>query len=60
MELPLGAIFYTSQNPIDRVYFPYTGVVSFVGLTNGQFVEAGMFGSNTAIGAGAPWMVRSP
>jgi CRP-like cAMP-binding protein len=37
------------------VYFPQTGVISLiVGLTTGQFVEAGMLGRNSVIGAGAP------
>jgi hypothetical protein len=37
------------------VYFPQTGVISLiVGLTSGQFVEAGMLGRNGVIGAGAP------
>jgi CRP-like cAMP-binding protein len=38
---------------IDRVYFPYTGVVSLVvGLSGGQFIEAAMFGRNSLIGGG--------
>jgi CRP-like cAMP-binding protein len=54
MELGLGAIFYRAQDTIDRVYFPHTGVVSLVvGLASGQFVEAGMFGRNSAVGGGA-------
>jgi CRP-like cAMP-binding protein len=39
---------------ISRVYFPHTGVVSLiVGLSGGQFIEAGMFGRNSVIGVGA-------
>lgn len=54
LELPLGAIFYKAEDKISRLYFPESGVVSLVvGFTNGQFVEAGMFGRNGVIGAGA-------
>jgi CRP-like cAMP-binding protein len=39
---------------IERVYFPHTGIVSIVvGLSSGQFVEAGMLGRNGVVGAGA-------
>ncbi len=45
MKLPLGVIFYRAGDIIDRVYFPFSGVVSLVvGVNSGQFVEAGMFG----------------
>ena len=37
------------------MYFPHAGIISLiVGLTSGQFVEAGMLGRNGVIGAGAP------
>jgi CRP-like cAMP-binding protein len=37
-----------------RVYFPHAGIVSLiVGLSTGQFVEAGMLGRNGVVGAGA-------
>ena len=37
------------------MYFPHTGVVSVVvGLTSGQFVEAGMLGRNSGVGSAAP------
>ncbi|ACK52626.1 cyclic nucleotide-binding protein [Methylocella silvestris BL2] len=54
MKLPLGVIFYRAEDIIDRVYFPSSGVVSLiVGVSSGQFVEAGMFGRNSVIGASA-------
>jgi CRP-like cAMP-binding protein len=54
MELGHGAVLFRAQETIDHVYFPFGGVVSLVvGLSSGQFVEAGMFGLNTAIGAAA-------
>ena len=43
------------RTPSGRCTFPQTGVISLiVGLTSGQFVEAGMLGRNGVIGAGAP------
>jgi hypothetical protein len=50
-----GTVLYGAEDTIERVYFPHTGVISLVvGLTTGQFVEAGMLGRNSAIGAAAP------
>ena len=52
--LPLEAIVYKAEGPIERIYFPHAGIVSLiVGLSTGQFVEAGMLGRNGVIGAGA-------
>ena len=54
-QLPQGAVIYRAEETIEQVYFPHTGVVSLVvGLTSGQFVEAGMLGRNSVIGAAAP------
>jgi CRP-like cAMP-binding protein len=54
LELPSGTILYKAEDTITRLYFPDGGVVSLVvGFSNGQFVEAGMFGRNTVIGVGA-------
>ncbi len=55
VEFPTGAVLYKDEDPITRVYFPYTGIVSFViGVTSGESVEAGVVGRNSAIGVGAP------
>jgi CRP-like cAMP-binding protein len=54
-QFPLGTVLYDAEDTIERVYFPHTGVISLVvGLTTGQFVEAGMLGRNSAVGAGGP------
>ena len=54
LELPHEAILYKAEDTISHLYFPHSGVVSLiVGFANGQFVEAGMFGRNSVIGAGA-------
>ena len=48
-------MIYRAEETIEQVYFPHTGVVSLVvGLTSGQFIEAGMLGRNCAVGAAAP------
>lgn len=53
-DLPQGAVLFRAEDAIDRIYFPHSGVVSLVvGVANGQFVEAGMFGRNSVIGIGA-------
>ena len=55
MNLAQGTFIYKAEDSIGQVYFPQTGVISLiVGLTSGQFVEAGMLGRNGVIGAGAP------
>jgi|KBSSwiStaDraftv2_1062776.scaffolds.fasta_scaffold251468_2 CRP-like cAMP-binding protein len=54
-QLPQGEVIYSAEDTIEHVYFPDTGVVSLVvGLTSGQFVEAGMLGRNSVVGAAAP------
>src|ERR1700754_4296659 len=54
LQLPQGATLYRADDIIPNVYFPYTGVISMiVGVSSGQFVEAGMLGCNSVIGAGA-------
>jgi len=55
VELPTGSVLYEAEDAITRVYFPYTGIVSFiVGVASGEFVEAGVVGRNSAIGVSAP------
>jgi CRP-like cAMP-binding protein len=47
-------IVFKAEGPIERIYFPHAGIVSvIVGLSTGQFVEAGMLGRNGVVGAGA-------
>jgi CRP-like cAMP-binding protein len=55
LHVPQGTFIFKAEDSIERVYFPQIGVISLiVGLTSGQFVEAGMLGRNGVIGAGAP------
>jgi CRP-like cAMP-binding protein len=54
LEMPQGSVLHKAEETINRVYFPYSGVVSLVvGFSNGQYVEAGMLGRNSVIGGGA-------
>jgi CRP-like cAMP-binding protein len=54
IELPQGVVLYAAYDEIKRVYFPYKGVISLViGLDDGRFIEAGMFGRNGVVGGGA-------
>jgi CRP-like cAMP-binding protein len=54
LQLPRSTVFYKAEGTIERVYFPHSGIVSLiVGLSTGQFVEAGVLGRNGVIGAGA-------
>ena len=54
IELPQGLVLYMADDGIERVYFPHNGVISLVvGLVDGRFVEAGMFGRNGVVGGGA-------
>jgi CRP-like cAMP-binding protein len=50
VDLPAGTILYRANDKIARIYLPYTGIVSFVvGVTTGEFVEAGVIGRNGAV-----------
>jgi CRP-like cAMP-binding protein len=54
IECSQGLVLYVAQDEIKRVYFPHTGVISLVvGLLDGRFIEAGMFGRNGVVGGGA-------
>lgn len=54
-RVPLGAnqYLYRQGHPIDRVYFPESGLVSLVvTMTDGRSVEVGLVGNEGATGAG--------
>jgi CRP-like cAMP-binding protein len=54
VTVPRETIIFKAEDAIERVYFPHSGIISLiVGLSTGQFVEAGMLGRNGVIGAGA-------
>ena len=54
LQLPQGTALYRAEDTIPNVYFPHTGIISMiVGVSSGQYVEAGMLGRNGVIGAGA-------
>jgi CRP-like cAMP-binding protein len=54
VELEHGKVLHRAGDIMERMYFPYDGVVSFVvGMSDGRFVEAGMFGRNSLVSPGA-------
>ncbi len=54
VQLEHARVLHRAGDIIDRMYFPSDGVVSFVvGMSDGRFVEAGMFGRNSLVSAGA-------
>jgi len=53
-ELAFGSVLHDAEQQIPSVYFPTAGIISLVvGLSDGQVVEAGMFGRNGVVGGGA-------
>src|SRR4051812_10746723 len=49
-----GQILFQEGDKIERVYFPMSGVVSFiVAMSDGNSVEAGMLGKDGVVGASA-------
>jgi CRP-like cAMP-binding protein len=53
-ELVLRSVLHTAAQQITRVHFPTAGIVSLVVvLSDGQMIEAGMFGRNGVVGGGA-------
>ena len=54
LHLPQGSAFFRADDIIPGVYFPLTGIMSMiVGVSTGQYVEAGMLGRNGVIGTSA-------
>src|SRR3954466_5180310 len=54
LTAPREIAIFKAEDTIERVYFPHSGIISLiVGLSSGQFVEAGVLGRNGVIGAGA-------
>jgi CRP-like cAMP-binding protein len=54
VELESGKVLHRAGEIMERIYFPDDGVVSFVvGMSDGRFVEAGMFGRNSLVSPGA-------
>ncbi len=51
VDLPEGAVLYRNNEAIQHVYFPVTGMVSFVvRLADGHLVDSGSAGFNSAAG----------
>lgn len=55
VEMEARTVLYRPQERISSVYFPFTGIVSYVvGATGGQMVEAGVVGRNSVVGTSVP------
>jgi CRP-like cAMP-binding protein len=54
VELTQGTVLFRAGEDIDRVYFPYSGIVSLVvGVASGEAVEAAMIGRESLAGGSA-------
>jgi CRP-like cAMP-binding protein len=54
VELEHAKVLHRAGELMERMYFPLEGVVSFVvGMSDGRYVEAGMFGRNSLVSPGA-------
>jgi CRP-like cAMP-binding protein len=53
-ELKNETVLYEAGDPVDRVYFPHSGIISLVvELSGGQGIEAAMIGRDSMLGAAA-------
>src|SRR5579863_9036991 len=51
IELPQETVLFEDGDPIGRVYFPHTGIVSLlVDLASGEMIETGMIGRDSLVG----------
>jgi CRP-like cAMP-binding protein len=54
VDLPQGLVLFEVGQPIDRVYFPHSGVVSLVvPLESGETIESAMVGRESLVGGAA-------
>jgi CRP-like cAMP-binding protein len=52
-------VLYEAGDPVDRVFFPHSGIISLVvELSGGQAIEAAMIGRDSMLGATAALMGR--
>ena len=52
-DLTFGTVLAEPKQLIDRIYFPHSGIVSFVvPLSDGPAIETGMVGRDGVVGAG--------
>ncbi len=55
VDLGTGTVLYRAEDTITRVYFPFTGIISYVvAISSGQHVEAGVIGRNSVVGSSVP------
>jgi CRP-like cAMP-binding protein len=53
-DLELGAVLFEADEPVERVYFPHSGIISLVvALADGHVIETSMIGRDGAVGGSA-------
>jgi CRP-like cAMP-binding protein len=53
VELHHGMVLAEAHRPVEKVYFPHSGIIScVVGLRNGNMITTGMIGNDGEFGAG--------
>jgi CRP-like cAMP-binding protein len=53
-QLKNETVLYEAGDPVDRVFFPHSGIISLVvELSEGQLIEAAMIGRDSMLGATA-------
>jgi CRP-like cAMP-binding protein len=51
MDMAQGTVLFETGDPVERVYFPYTGLISLVvSLSSGQMIETGIVGRDSLVG----------
>jgi CRP-like cAMP-binding protein len=51
VSAPQGSVLLEPEQPVDRIYFPQSGMISLlVVTTNGSMIEAAMIGQEGAVG----------
>jgi len=52
VEMPLGQVLAEPHEPVQHVYFPHSGIISYVvEMSDGQMIETGMVGRDGVMGA---------
>ena len=60
MELVQEVVLVAAGDPLTRVFFPHSGVISLVvSLTAGEKIEVAMIGNDSVFGGSARWTAAS-
>ena len=51
VDLIQGTVLFEAGDPVNRVYFPHSGIISLVvPMANGEMIEAAMIGRDSVVG----------